>query len=105
LGETGEPAAIEIFSSAGQILGREIANLINIFNPQLLLVSGEGTRIGDLIFDSMRLAINTHVMSTLRDDTEIRVDHWGDDAWAIGAASLVLQDLFASPIHQRKGPR
>ncbi len=102
LGQAGDPAAKRIFSEAGRVLGREVANLINIFNPELILVSGEGTRIGDLIFDPMRKAIAECAMSTLRDDTEVRVDHWGDDAWAIGAASLVLQDYFASPIHRRK---
>lgn len=101
LGESGEPAAIEIFSMAGEVLGREIANLINIFNPELILVSGEGTRIGDLIFQPMQQAIRGCVMSTLRDDTEVRVDPWGDDAWAIGAASLVLADYFASPINKK----
>lgn len=100
LGESGDVVAQKIFSEAGRVLGREIANLINIFNPELILVSGEGTRIGDLIFDPMRKAISESAMSTLRNDTEVRVDHWGDDTWAIGAASLVLQDYFASPIHK-----
>lgn len=98
--EEGDEVAQNVFTDAGRILGREIANLINIFSPQLILVSGEGTRIGDLIFDPMRSAIHSYAMSTLRNDTEIRVDHWGDDAWAIGAASLVLGDYFASPINK-----
>ena len=101
LGAAGEDSVVKIFAEAGRVLGREIANLINLFNPELILVSGEGTRIGDLIFDPMRSAIRDCVMSTLRDDTEVRVDPWGDDAWAVGAASLVLQDYFASPIHRR----
>jgi len=100
--ETGHPVAAKIFTDAGLVLGREIANLINIFNPELVLLSGEGTRIGDLIFLPMHSAINEHTMSTLRNDSVVRVDHWGDDAWAVGAASLVLQDFFASPIDRWK---
>ena len=102
LAVAGQAAAVKIFTDAGLVLGREIANLINLFNPELVFVSGEGTRIGDLIFTPMNSAINEHAMSTLRNDTEVRVDPWGDDAWAVGAASLVLQDFFASPIDRRK---
>ena len=101
LGHNGESAAVKVFADAGRVLGREIANLVNIFNPELILVSGEGTRIGDLIFQPMQESIRDCVMSTLRDDTEIRIDLWGDDAWAIGAASLVLADYFASPINKK----
>jgi hypothetical protein len=39
-------------------------------------------------------------MPGLAGDTEIEVDDWNDDAWARGAASLVLQELFKSPIHK-----
>jgi predicted NBD/HSP70 family sugar kinase len=100
LGRKGEPAAVRIFAEAGRVLGREIANLLNLFNPALVLVSGEGTRIGELIFQPMQEAINQYALPTLRSDTEVRVDPWGDDAWAVGAASLVLQEFFTSPLHR-----
>ncbi len=100
--ESGQSGAVKLFTAAGQVLGREIANLINIFNPELVLVSGEGTRIGDLIFSPMTAAIKEYTMATLRNDTEVRIDPWGDDAWAVGAASLMLQDFFASPINRWK---
>jgi predicted NBD/HSP70 family sugar kinase len=100
LGRKGEPAAVKIFTEAGEVLGREIANLLNLFNPELVLVSGEGTRIGDLIFKPMLTAIDSFALATLRSDTEVRIDPWGDDAWAVGAASLVLQEVFSSPLHR-----
>ncbi len=100
-GFSGDAIAGEIFANAGRTLGREIANLVNVFNPELILISGEGTRMGDLIFQAMYSAIDEHAMPTLKDDTEVRIDPWGDDAWAVGAASLVLREFFASPIHRR----
>jgi hypothetical protein len=48
----------------------------------------------------MQEAINQYALPTLRSDTEVRVDPWGDDAWAVGAASLVLQEFFTSPLHR-----
>lgn len=96
----GNPAAIAIFAQAGQVLGRGIANLINIFSPQQIIISGEGVRAGDLIFAPMYDTIARHVMPGLAEDTDIEVDVWNDDAWARGAASLVLQELFRSPIYR-----
>lgn len=101
LGKGGDPAAQRIFANAGEVLGRGVANLINLFNPTLILISGEGVRIGDLMFDAMRATVETHTMPALRVDTEIRIDPWGDDAWVAGAASLVLREIFVSPLHKR----
>ncbi|MBI5828967.1 MAG: ROK family transcriptional regulator [Chloroflexi bacterium] len=100
LAQAGSPAEQAIFARAGEMLGRGVANLINIFNPQLVLISGEGVRSGDWLFGPMREAIARHVMPGLAGDAEIRTDSWGDDAWARGAASLVLRGLFESPVHQ-----
>jgi len=89
-----------VFACAGNILGQGIANLLNIFNPQKIIISGEGTRAGDLLFGPMRESIANHVMPGLARDTSIQIDAWGDDAWARGAASLVLRQLFVSPLHK-----
>jgi predicted NBD/HSP70 family sugar kinase len=102
LARAGNPAAKAIFHSAGDMLGRGLANLITIFDPALIIISGEGVCAGDLLFDAARMAIEKHVMPGLSADTEIRVDAWDDDAWARGAAGLVLQKLFESPIHRKR---
>jgi N-acetylglucosamine repressor len=99
-GRAGNPVALAIFGRAGEVLGLGIANLINIFSPQKIIVSGEGVRARDLIFDPMRQAIDRHVMPGLARDTEVEVDIWNDDAWARGAAGLVLQELFESPVRR-----
>jgi predicted NBD/HSP70 family sugar kinase len=98
--QEGNPYALVIFTQAGQVLGRGIANLINIFSPQKIILSGEGLRAGELIFGPMRDTMGRHIMPGLAEDTEMEVDVWNDDAWAKGAASLVLQELFKSPIYR-----
>jgi N-acetylglucosamine repressor len=99
----GDETALGIFAQAGEILGRGIANLINVLNPQKILISGEGTRAGDSLFNPMCAAIQDHVMPGLSHDTQIQIDPWGDDAWARGAAGLVLRELFESPVHLENG--
>lgn len=100
LGQDGNAVAQRIFARAGEALGVGIANLVNIFNPQLIILSGEGIRAGELLLKPMRASIYKNVFNGLLDDVEIRVDALDDDAWARGAAGLVLQQLFESPIHQ-----
>jgi predicted NBD/HSP70 family sugar kinase len=102
LAVAGETAAHEIFSHAGELLGQSIANLVNIFNPQKILITGEGARAGNWLFDPMRATIDEHTMPSLRQDVSILVEPLGDDAWARGAASLVLHELFESPIKRQR---
>ena len=100
LADAGNPVARSIFARAGEILGRGLANLINVFDPQRIIVGGEGVRSGEWLFGPMRAAIALHVLPSLASDAEIRVEPWGDDAWARGAASLVLRELFESPVRK-----
>lgn len=101
LAQNGNPAAIKIFNQAGRILGIGIANLINLFNPKKIIISGEGTKEGDFLFIPMKESIQQNTMPGLFDPKIVEIIPWGDDAWARGAAGLVLRELFESPIHKK----
>jgi glucokinase-like ROK family protein len=101
LAEVGNAAAIRIFNQAGQILGIGIANLVNLFNPKKIIISGEGTREGDFLFVPMKESIRQNTMPGLFDPATVEIAPWGDDAWARGAAGLVLREVFESPIHKK----
>jgi predicted NBD/HSP70 family sugar kinase len=98
LAQSGHPAAVGIYAFAGDILGRSLANLINILNPQRIILSGEGARAGDLLFAPMRESIRRNTMPGLFNEKIVQVDPWGDDAWARGAAGFVLHKIFESPV-------
>lgn len=100
LAEAGNEQAQAVFARAGEILGRAVANLINILDPQRIIIGGEGARYGKWLFDAMRGAIDQHALPVLRPAIEIRIEVLGDDAWARGAASLVMHELFESPVRQ-----
>jgi predicted NBD/HSP70 family sugar kinase len=101
LAEEGNAAAIHIFNQAGKILGIGIANLVNLFNPKKIIISGEGTREGDFLFIPMKESIQQNTMPGLFDPDTVEIAPWGDDAWARGAAGLVLREVFESPIHKK----
>jgi len=101
LAQKGNATAIRIFNQAGHILGIGIANLINLFNPKKIIISGEGTREGDFLFVPMQESIRQNTMPGLFDPDTVEIAPWGDDAWARGAAGLVLREVFESPIHKK----
>jgi glucokinase-like ROK family protein len=101
LAQSGDPAVLQIFSRAGRLLGLGIANLVNLFNPKKMIISGEGTRAGEFLFGPMKESVQQNTMPGLFDPATVQIAPWGDDAWARGAAGLVLRELFESPIHKR----
>ncbi|MBI9048898.1 MAG: ROK family protein [Anaerolineaceae bacterium] len=94
--------AANILARAGKLLGGQIANLVSLFDPKLIIISGEGIRMGEVFFSAVHSTFNQHVMPGLAKDTEIRIDSWGDDIWALGAASLVIAEIFSSPIQKEE---
>ena len=82
-------------------LGIGIATLINLFNPKKIIISGEGAREGDFLFIPMKESIQQNTMPGLFDPDIVEIIPWGDDAWARGAAGLVLREVFESPIHKK----
>ena len=88
-------AAVEVLSEAGRHLGLAVANLVTVLNPERVIVSGEGTRLGPAFFDVMEEVIREKSFANLGADLDIVVQRWGDDTWAVGAATLVLRELFS----------
>ena len=82
------------------MLGRAVANLVNVLSPELVLISGEGTEAWPLIARSFRRALDEAVFAPLRDVT-VEVDPWDDAKWARGAAALVLRATFVAAFEEQ----
>jgi predicted NBD/HSP70 family sugar kinase len=95
--EAGHPIAQKVLARAGETLGRAVATLVNVLNPQRIIFSGEGIRYGDQLLEPMRRALYPNVLPVLEEGLTVCVSPLGDDAWARGAASLVWRELFRSP--------
>lgn len=96
--DEGDLVAQELLGDAGRWFGIGIATLINILNPQRVIVAGEGVQAGRWRLDQMREAIYKHTFNGLAENLEIVIEPSGDETWARGAASLVLGELFKSPV-------
>ena len=98
LAQAGDAAAIDLYRKTGDWLGRGLATLVNIFNPTHLILSGEGVRASQFWLEPMQQALRAQVFDSLADDMHLIVEPLEDYSWARGAASLVLNELFSSPI-------
>lgn len=82
--------AQELFSRPAELLGVALANVINVFGPELIFISGEGVEGWDLWEASFKKTLDANVVPTMN-KFEIEVDPWDDAKWALGATAIVLQ--------------
>jgi len=101
LADRGDPGARSIYAEAGAIFGRAVAGLVNVLNPQLIVISGEGTLAWPHLAAAFEESLQEAAFPPLR-DTAIEVDPWDDAKWARGAAALVLRATFAAPLYERQ---
>jgi N-acetylglucosamine repressor len=96
----GDDAAKAAIQRAGTLLGVSLANLVNIFNPECIVLSSPDINIltDDLLMGPMHQEIKQHLFSQIgRDLRFLTVEQLGYESWARGAGSLVLRHLFVSP--------
>ena len=87
----GDKFAIEILSDAGYHIGRGLAVLIHLLNPEIIILSGRGSLAGKLWQAPIQQALNEHCIPRLASGTEIQISQLGHDAELIGAAALVME--------------
>ena len=86
--------AIEALEEIGTNLGRAIAGLINIFNPELVVIGGKIARVQDYILLPIKSAVQKHSLSLINKDTRIKLSKLGDKAGAVGACMLSRSKLL-----------
>ncbi|GAA5107471.1 ROK family transcriptional regulator [Haloechinothrix salitolerans] len=94
LARGGHDALRAIFTDVGRTLGTAVGNLVNLLNPKLVILTGEGTRAADLFRDGFDAALGDAVFDGLQQDLDVVVDTCDDETWAQGAAGLFLGELF-----------
>ncbi len=88
--KAGNHAARSIFRRAGRYLAVGLANVVNLFDPALIILSGERMRY-DYLYAAETLAeMEALVIQTGRQPPRVEIHAWGDLLWAHGAAALAL---------------
>jgi predicted NBD/HSP70 family sugar kinase len=86
--------AIELIAQIGEKLGRGIALLINIFNPELVIIGGSLAATEEYIRLPIKSAINKYSLSLVNSDTQVKMSMLGNRAGVIGACLLVRNRLL-----------
>ena len=86
--------AIEVMEEIGTVLGRAIAGLINIFNPELIIIGGNVAAAKEYLLLPIKSAIQKHSLNIINSDTTIKISKLGKKAGSIGSCMLSRSKLL-----------
>ncbi|MBC7319862.1 ROK family transcriptional regulator [bacterium] len=99
-GKKGDKFILNIFEEVGEYLGIGLANLINLFNPELIILADELAKAGDLILEPVKRTIRLHALPPI---PEIVTSKLGTLACAVGSATLAIKELLYSRLDRYLG--
>ena len=85
---------IEIVEEIGQKLGKQIAGLINIFNPELVIIGGTLSLTGDYLTQPIKTAVRKYSLNLVNKDSIILTSKLKDKAGIVGACMLARSRMF-----------
>lgn len=86
--------SIELIEEAAEKIGKSIAFLINIFNPELVIIGGNLSKAGDYITLPLKAATNKYSLNLVYKDTNFRLSQMEGNAGALGAAMLIRNNII-----------
>jgi glucokinase len=93
LAHDGDAAALEALALIGRNLGVGIASLLNVFNPDVVVIGGGVLAAGELLLAPARAEVAARALPPMRDRARIVPAHYGTEAGMIGAGALALDAL------------
>jgi predicted NBD/HSP70 family sugar kinase len=93
--EKEDVPARQLIEEAGSYLGAKMAFLINLFNPEVVVVGRGVEKGGDIFFSAVRRSVKKWAYDETVKIVKILPTSIGDNVVATGAAGLVIQDFFA----------
>ena len=86
--------AIEVIEEIGEKLGRYLAMLINIFNPELVIIGGTLAAVSDYIQLPIQTAFKRHSLNLVNQDVKFKTSKLGANAGVVGACYIVRGKFF-----------
>ncbi len=96
--QNGDEYAQAALRESGEYIGMALSTVINMLSPEMLIISGEGVVAGDHRLRPMLDALKRYTFDGLLDGVQVVIEPTDDQAWARGAASLVIGKVFESPL-------
>lgn len=97
IAEAGDSVAAEIVTTAGEAVGAAVAQLVNVLDPEAVILGGGLGVVGGIYRESLEAAVRKHVWSELHRDVPLLSAALGVDAGFVGAALAAANNLSALP--------
>ncbi|ALE05056.1 ArsR family transcriptional regulator [Arthrobacter sp. ERGS1:01] len=85
-----DTATLRVLDDAGTAVGRAMANVANMINPEVIVVGGPLAPLGEVLLGPIRRGLIRHAVPTIGESTTVVMSSLGDRAEALGAAALVF---------------
>jgi glucokinase len=93
LAHDGDPAAIDALAVIGRWLGVGIANLVNMLNPEVVVIGGGVIAAGELLLEPARAVVAERALSPSKEHVRIVPARFGAESGMLGAATLAFDGL------------
>lgn len=97
--DAGDKEAIDSFAEAGHAMGQGLAGLINIFNPEKIVLGGPLSIAGEYLLPAIKETVARHALPEIDQQVEVLLSPFGPDASLIGAIAIVADDFLSLPSH------
>jgi glucokinase len=91
LAQAGDPVACDAIGEIGRRLGIGLVSLVNIFNPQVVVIGGGVSAAGELLLDPARAVVSERALLPGRDAVRIETAAFGPEAGLVGAALMARE--------------
>jgi predicted NBD/HSP70 family sugar kinase len=98
LARAGDAGCRRLFADAGRTVGRAVGAICNLVNPELVIVGGEMSVVGDVLVDAVAEGISLGAIPAIAADAEVVPGQLGERAEVLGAIGLVLAETGADAI-------
>ena len=92
--QKGDQFAISILSKIGFELGKGISSLMQILNPEMIILGGPLANVGSYLITSIEQAMQQYAFAIIREKMELTVSDLGDNASLLGNVINVMESLF-----------
>ncbi|WP_018665987.1 ROK family transcriptional regulator [Bacteroides gallinarum] len=88
-----DPLCLDLIEDIGRKLGKQLANIINLLNPELIIVGGELSKANDYLLQPLKTSVKKYTLNLVNKDVNIIISDLKDKAGVIGAC-LLARDNF-----------
>lgn len=89
-----DPLCLDVIEHIGHILGETVANLINVFNPELVVIGGLLARTGDFMLQAVKSSMRKYSLNLVNRDTRVALAKYNEHGCVIGACLLARKKVL-----------